>query len=335
MRAHERRRGGLMAWLIAGLITACTSSPMGGTLSPPPLASQDQPTSVAGSPSQAGSREFVAQADGFTLTVTADRLEVATGETMTFDATFHNGTDEPIDVAGPRCGAGISAFVEVDLPAKPNGKAWTGIRKTFKDYVLTQAYGPGIVPAFQPLRLDLSGQECGEHTISSELSPGASLSRSLSWTAEIVAGVEALPGPVPFTISAGYDQQNGPPSYPPDYDGPHGSWTPIFKALTVEGQLQVVGQGRVLLHAGEIIDAVLADKKYAEWLAQRPAKTWSNANMFLVSSPTGEGILPKGPAWDIDLFREVGVPRHWAIAFIDPFDARLISVHYCDIPCDR
>jgi hypothetical protein len=29
------------------------------------------------------------------------------------------------------------------------------------------------------------------------------------------------------------------------------------------------------------------------------------------------------------------VPRHWAIATVDPFDASLIAIHYCNIPCDR
>ena len=45
--------------------------------------------------------------------------------------------------------------------------------------------------------------------------------------------------------------------------------------------------------------------------------------------------MPKGPAWELDLFREIGVPRSWAIAFIDPFDASLISVSYCNVPCER
>ena len=288
---------------------------------------------MSSSPSRAD--EFVAEADGYTLTVTADRLTLAPGETVTFEATFYNGTDRPIDVAGPQCGAGVNGSVQVELPTKPVGKTWSGIRQTFKDYVLTQAYGPGGVPALEPLRLDISGPECGEYTISSELAAGKSVTRSMSWEAQIVAGIDALPGRVPFSVSVGYDQQNGPPSYPPDYEGPRGSWVPMFKSLTVNGDLRIVGEGRALKGPGEIIDALLADKKYATWLAEQPAKTWSNANLFLLSSPRPEGILPKGPAWDIDLFREVGVPRHWAIGFIDPFDATLISVHYCDVPCDR
>ncbi len=97
----------------------------------------------------------------------------------------------------------------------------------------------------------------------------------------------------------------------------------------------MVGEGRPLATAGEAIDAALADEKFATWLADLPTQTWSNANLFLTSQSRAEGILPAGPAWELDLFREAGVPRHWAIAFIDPFDATLISVHYCDIPCDR
>ena len=164
---------------------------------------------------------------------------------------------------------------------------------------------------------------------------GVGLPSSLSWKAEIVAGVDALSGPVPFTVSAGYDQLNGPPSYPPDYSGPMMSWSPMFKSLEVKGELEVVGEGTALKGAGEVIDAALADKKFATWLGKRPAKTWSAANLFLTSQPHAVGILPKGPAWELDLFREMGVPRHWAIAFIDPFDASLISVTYCNIPCDR
>jgi hypothetical protein len=319
-------------WLIAGLVAACTAYSVGSSPSPEPLASRSPATSTASSPSSSQPGQFLAEADGYTLTVTVDRLELAPGETVTFNATFHNGTDRPIDVAGPRCSAGMTGSVTVDLPSMPGGKTWSGIRHTFKEYVLTQAYGPGAVPAFEPLRIDTAGWACGDYTISSQLAPGDLLARSISWKAQIVDGVGALPGRVPFEISAGYDQQNGPPSYPPDYTGVRGSWSPMFKMLTVKGELGIVGQGRALKDPGEIIDTVLADKEYAVWLAKQPASSWSNANMFLVSSRTGEGILPKGPAWDIELFRE---PRNWAIAFIDPFDARLISVHYCNMPCDR
>ena len=274
----------------------------------------------------------MAEADGYTLTVTADRNELAPGDTVTFTATFHNGTDKPIDVAGSACSVGIYGLVHVALPTTPDGKAWTGIRQTFKHYALTEALGPGGPPALDPVVVSLPHGDCGQSALSTELGPGTSVSRTMAWKAEIVAGVDALAGSVPFEVSVGYDQQNGPPSYPPDYSGPMISWSPMFKQLLVRGAIHVVGEGAALKGPGEIIDAVLADRKFSAWLAKQPATSWSNANLFLESSRRAEGIVPKGPAWELDLFRE---PRNWAIAFVDPFDAKLLSVTYCNIPCDR
>ena len=330
----DRRRSSAVV-VIAMVVAACTAAPLGSSPASSAVDVEPPSAAVAGSPSSSPSTEFVAEADGYTLTVTADRLTLAPGETVTFTATFHNGTDKPIDVAGPRCGAGMAGTVFMVLPKAPAGKIWTGIRQTFKDFVLKSAMGPGGVPALEPLQVPMSGQECGEYAISSELAAGESVSRLMSWKAEIVGGVDPLVGPVPFTVSAGYDQLNGPPSYPPDYTGVRGSWSPMFKSLQVNGQLEIAGEGKALKGPGEVIDAALADKRFASWLAKRPATTWSNANLFLVSWPQAEGIMPKGPAWELDLFREIGVPRHWAIAFIDPFDASLISVTYCNIPCER
>jgi hypothetical protein len=325
----------LLVLLVAAFVgAACTAQPVSNTAS---STVEPEPSSTSGvaSPQASDPTALVAEADGYTLTVTADRETLAPGGTVEFTATFHNGTADPIDVAGPACSGGVTAFVFVRLPQEPAGKTWSGVRQRFKDYVLKQGMGPGIVPALDPLQLNIWPPECGEWTLSSELEAGESITTRMSWKAEIVAGVDALAGAVPFSVSVGYDIQNGPPSYPPGYQGPRGSWVADFKQLAVQGELEVVGTGRTLAGPGEVIDAALADKKYAKWLAERPATTWSGANLFLGSMPAAEGILPKGPAWQLDLFREIGVPRHWAIAIIDPFDASLISVHYCDVPCDR
>ena len=106
----------------------------------------------------------------------------------------------------------------------------------------------------------------------------------------------------------------------------------MFKALEVKGAIDVVGEGKALKGPGEAIDAVPADKTFGKWLARQSAKSWSNANLYLSSQAVAQGIMPKGPAWQLELFRE---PRNWAIASIDPFDASLIPVTYCNIPCDR
>jgi hypothetical protein len=277
----------------------------------------------------------VADADGLSLTVTLDRSAVAPGEVVTFTATLHNGRAAPVNYSVPWCGGGASAAVSVDLPQEPSGRSWSGIAQTFKDFVLTQGLGPGGVAALSPQRLDVAAEPCRDGQFEAILAPGESVVSSMPWKAEIVAGVGAHAGSVPLTVSVGYDRQNSPPSYPPDYQGPRGLWVPMYKQLVVSGALNVVGDARPLAGPGEVIDSVLANKKFAKWLAAQPRATWSGANLFLTTSKEGEGFVPKGPSWELDLFREIGVPRHWAIAFIDPFDASLLSINYCDVPCDR
>jgi hypothetical protein len=289
------------------------------------------PTASTTAPAQT---TFVAEAGGYTLSVTIDRAQLAPGDTVTFTAAFHNGTSKPIDVAGADCAA-AGGYVSVALPVAPEGKAWSGINGTFKDYVLREGYGPGGVPALDPVNVELARPTCARSELSFDLAPGGSVTTKMSWKAEIVRGIGALEGTVPFVVVVAYDQLNGPPSYPPDYTGPRMSWSPMFKQLSVNGAVQVVGKAKALKGPGEIIDAALANRKFAAWLRERPARTWSNANLFLTSPPKAVGIMPKGPAWELDLFRDLGAPRNWAIAFVDPFDANLISVTYCDDPCDR
>jgi hypothetical protein len=105
--------------------------------------------------------------------------------------------------------------------------------------------------------------------------------------------------------------------------------------VEASGDLTVQAGDQQPMSPAQIIDGLLADRGFSKWLAKEPKKTWSSANFFLLSWPKHEGIIPKGPSWEVDLFREVGVPRHWAIAFVDPFDAAVRSVTYCNIPCDR
>ncbi len=58
-------------------------------------------------------------------------------------------------------------------------------------------------------------QPCEEGQFEEVLGPGESVTTKMPWKAEIVPGVDALSGSVPFTVSAGYDLQNGPPSRDP------------------------------------------------------------------------------------------------------------------------
>jgi hypothetical protein len=257
---------------------------------------------------------------------------VAPSEVVTFTATLQNGTTEPVDYSVPWCGGGASVALSVDLPQEPAGKTWSGIAQTFKDYVLTEGYGAGTdPPPTRPVRIDVVADPCENDGDSQAiLAPGDSVTSTLPWKAEIVAGVSAMAGTVPFTVSVGYDRQNDPPSNPGV--GVPSLWFPIYKHLVVEGTIEVAGDGPALASPGEVIDALLSNKKYAAWLAGEPRATWSNANLFLAPG-RDDGFPPIGPNWELDLFVEGNVPRHFALAFVDPFDASILLVQYCDVPC--
>jgi hypothetical protein len=319
--------------VLAGCSVAAApgASSVGGSSEPAATTAASSPPPVE-STVAAPSDHHRAEADGLTLTVSIDRSVVAPSEVVTFTATLENGTADPVDYSVPWCGGGFSAVVSVDLPRAPLGKTWSGIAKTFKDYVLTEAYGAGTdPPPIQPVRINVLADPCNNAGDSQAiLAPGETLTTSLPWKAEIVAGVGAMAGNVPFTVSVGYDRQNEPPSHEPGTI--FGLFSPIYKQLVIEGTVEVVGDGPALAGPGEVIDALLADKKYSEWLAGEPRATWTNANLFLAPG-RDDGFPPTEPNWEVDLFVERNVPRHFSLAFVDPFDTSILLVQYCDVPC--
>ena len=339
IQRRKRHRRGLVvlaahlsaAALVAGCSVSSTpdASSIGGSPGPAATAAARSP-SAAALAMESQSAAYVGKADGLTLTVSLDRSSVAPGEVVTFTTTLQNGTTEPVDHSVPRCGGGASVAVLVDLPQGPVGKTWSGIAQTFKDYVLTEGLGPRGAPPTLPVKVDAVAEPCAVGQPEAILAPGQSVTSSLPWKAEITPGVEALAGTVPFTVSAGYDRQNDPPSRQPGAIS--GMFIPIYKQLVVSGALEVVGEGPALAAPGEVIDAVLTDRKFAKWLNDQPRATWSNVNLFLAPGRT-DGFPPTIPSWELDVFVEVGVPRHFAMVFIDPFDASFLLAQYCDVPC--
>ena len=316
----------------APLLAGCSAA----TRDASSIGSSAAPATTPSSPSRAPSTgespptAYVGEADGLTLTVSLDRPVVAPGEVVTFTPTLKNETREPVDYSVPWCGGGASVTALVDLPQGPVGKTWSGIAQTFKDYVLTEGLGPRGAPPTLPVKVEAFADPCRDGQFEAILAPGESVTSSLPWKAEIIGGVKALAGSVPFTVTASYDRQNDPPSREPG--GISSMFVPIYKQLVVSGAFEVVGEGPALVSPGEVVDAVLSNKKYAKWLGDQPRATWSNVNLFLAPGRT-DGFPPTVPSWELDFFVEVGVPRHFALTFIDPFDASILLAQYCDVPC--
>jgi hypothetical protein len=269
------------------------------------------------------------------MTVTLDRADVVPSGAVRVIVAIHNGRSGPVELSVDQCGATATMFAVVPVPVDPGGQAWEGIAGEFKRYALEEGYGPGGTPATAPARVYATVQPCREDAPGLTLAPGESASASLVWTAALVEGVPALSGDVPFEVGVGHDPTGAPPSYPPGYKGPLASWVKAYKQLSVHGTMRIDGDAPTVLTAGQALDSMLADSRFAAWLSGQPRTTWSGANLFLMNHGEAQGIVPAGPSWDVELFREIGVPRNWAIGYVDPFTGAIRSLTFCSAPCDR
>ena len=327
----------ILTLLVDLALGACSSGgglASGGALSP----SLARPGPTAGGARTAGpapSGPVAAQDDGLALVVSLSRSEVPSGGDITLDVTVRNDRSTPVTIGPGNCGALVTMYAELPVPLDPRGKTWTGIEGEFKNYALAHGYREGGLPMSHPGWVYADAGRCDQPPVDRTLEPGGTLTASMTWTAQLVPGVPALPGVVPFTVSLAHDPTGGPPSYPPDYHGVRGLWFFLYRQLTVSGTIDIVGDRPVVVSAGQAIDAMLDDPRFATWLTQKPAATWSIANVFLQNAGEAQGIVPAGPSWDVELFREAGVPRNWAIGFVDAASGRVLSVTFCNEPCSR
>jgi hypothetical protein len=318
---------------------------VGVTASPatsPALASpqpSSTPTSSASPPeSLAPSGVMTASDNGLSLTVSPADPDVTPGGTLTVSATIHNGRSDPVVLQIQRCGAPALMSFMLPFPADPSGRSWSGLAGDYKAFALGQLESSGGL--LQPWYAD--AKPCPQDSgWVATLKPGETTTARLVWTAELVAGVPALPGDLDFTVTVGHDPTCTPP--PGRECGPLGSiggsvmsWPWTFQDLTASGGvLRIAGDSPTVVTAGQAIDALLADRRFSAWLSEEPAKTWSTASVMLLNYGPAQGIVPAGPSWEVDLFREKGVPRNWAIGFIDPFTAKVRNLTFCNAACSR
>lgn len=106
-----------------------------------------------------------------------------------------------------------------------------------------------------------------------------------------------------------------------------------YDQLILDGPFDVVGSRGKVMSAGEAIDVLIADRQFQDWLAEQGPDTWSVANVYL--GVTDQDGTSRSPSWTIELFREVGVPRNWAIGRVDVDTGVLVSLSFCNDPCAR
>lgn len=323
----------------ARLGAAPTANPtQSSDLATPPVETSlqtSEPSPPQASPPQASSGPLTATDAGLSMVATFSESDIAPGGSITINVTIRNDRAVPVVIAAGPCGAPATMFATVPMPAEPGGRTWDGIAGAFKSFALAQANGNGGAPPTLPFSSYATASPCNQDASEATLDPGQTVVAKLIWKAELVPGVAALPGTVAFQVSVGHDPIGGPPSYPPGYKGPLASWWKTYQQLTVGGTIDIAGSRPTVVTVGQALDSMLADRRFAAWLSEQPASTWSVANVLLQNLGKAEGIVPTGPSWEVDLFREVGVPRNWAIGFVDPQTGDLRSLTFCNAPCDR
>jgi hypothetical protein len=241
--------------LAAGLLLACeadvpeTESPSGPT--------PDGPVGEA-------------TRDGITVTVSLDRAVLTATEPAFAVVTVENRSPEPRFWQGGRCN--LPASVWIDSAANvtaPVGHDWPGTAGQLKDLVLP-ASQPGRRAAFVaegPVG-PAGDVPCPGSRGVNRLPPGQRLEIRASWAGEVNA-VAAPPGPAVVTASFSY---LGP--------GPHHDPSGVADAIQARVTIAIVPSPLRLLAPGEAIDAALADRAFAAWLATAGGQaTWEGAEL--------------------------------------------------------
>jgi hypothetical protein len=315
-----------VAVAVASGLTACGPATSPARTSPGALPSV-QPATGSAEPVPPAT-VLVADA-GLKLTATLDRPEVEAGGTITVGLSIEN--TRPTDVVFEEpCGDETQMTVTVQVPVEPTGREWKGIAAAFKTYALRESAGSPIESSIRTgLRTTARSQPChapegaqadGGGLPTTIIPAGTTYQTVLTWTAEIVPGVPAIPGPAPFSIVIVHDQR------------PAAGGMTMAETLTATGTITVVDGAPSAVSAGRALDAVLADAAFAKWLAKQPQKSWANTNLFIQPRAFGVAVLPVVPYWDVELYRE---PRNWAVVYVDALGGQVLRRSFCNIPCDR
>jgi len=351
---HTGTRARSLAWtgpLLAGVVTVLVvgislSRPARPVEPSPParlFSSASAPEGIRSSPEPNGSGPgpvetrpadgpLSATDDGLVMTVAMGGTQVETGEVLVATVTIENQRPEPVVLGLDGCGAPASIRVLVPVPLEPFGRTWEGPAGAFKDMAL--ATGGGGTPVADPHWVYGRPPACHTNRTQLTLPSGATIETTIDWTAAIVKGVPAPVGDAPFVITVAHDPSPPPTPAPTPFKCCVGSWVLTYEELTVGGTVSITGNPPRILSAGQALDAILEDDRFLAWFRRQPASTWSVTNLFLANEGPA-GIIPAGPNWEVDLFREVGVPRNWAIGFVDPFDGTVRQLSFCNDPCDR
>jgi hypothetical protein len=229
--------------------------------------------------------------DEVRVTLSLERSPLPSAQRTRAVVVVDNLSPEVRDWQGDGCGflATVTIHTAVDVHPDP-GVVWRGAAGVFKRMASpgsdASADAPFIDERFadDPERLICAGNLPINH-----LQPGQRLEMKAVWSGE-VATVAAPAGPA--TVAAEFVYLA---------DIPEGT-DPFERArpITASIDTDVVSAGIALLSADQIIDAALADRRFARWLASAAPGAWQGTD-FVTHGATADVVLTllrKGRATD-------------------------------------
>lgn len=261
-----------------------------------------------------------AQAGDLQMRVTSTASKVAAGSELELAVTIQNNGSSAIAVASWECGATVAVEADLAAPSTQGRSLDDPLDAELRAFALPAREaaedGPGVFTRPPECVLPEDQRAIGDQ----ELGAGDELHTIISWRAELVDGVPAASGDVPLTVRVAY-REAGQEEAP-------------YLPLVVTTVVTVTDGERGPISAVQALDAVISDKGFSDWLRAAPSATWTSANVFLQNlGPGDNGIVPDGPSWEVDLFRNVDGVRQSAISFVDPATGELRSVNLCTRDC--
>ena len=229
--------------------------------------------------------------DGVRVTLTLERAPLPSAQRSRALVVVDNLSPVVRNWEGGGCGFLATVTIHTSIDARPDpGVNWPGAAGRFK-----RLASPGSDPSDDGPFIDERFADDPERLICTanleinHLQPGERLEMRAVWDGE-VANVAAPAGPA--TVSAEFPYLGEVPNGADPLQAPK----PIVASIDTE----VVGAGIALLSADQIIDAALADRRFAAWLASANVSMWQDA-VFISHGATADVVLTllkKGVATD-------------------------------------
>lgn len=229
--------------------------------------------------------------DGVRVTLSLERSPLPSAQRTRALVVIDNLSGNVRNWAGGGCGFPATVTIRTASDVHPDpGVEWPGAAGQFKRLASPGSDpsndGPFIDERFAD---DPASLICPANLTINHLAPGQRLEMRAVWDGEI-ATVAAPAGPA--VVDAEFPYLGEVPEGVDPFD--------VAKPIIVTIDTEVVGAGIALLSANQIIDAALADERFAAWVESTPPRKWLGTD-FVAHGATAAVILTltkKGVATD-------------------------------------